>query len=63
MSAISKAVREGFVRLYEEHCPLWSFRAAALAQVMEDHRLELPGPPQPGDFDVRKVLRSKYFFA
>lgn len=63
MSAIGKAVREGFVRLYEEHNPLQNFKEAALAQLQEDRRIGLPEPPEPGKFEVGDVMRSRYFFA
>lgn len=63
MRAVSKAVREGFVKLYEQHDPLRSFHEAALAQVSGEHRIELPEPPEQGAFDIMAVLRTPYFFA
>jgi DNA-directed RNA polymerase, mitochondrial len=63
MAAIGRALREGFVRLYAQHDPLQSFYKAALAQLTENERLDLPEPPEFGEFDVREVLRSPYFFA
>lgn len=63
MPAVSDAVREGFVKLYTEHDPLMSFYESVVAQTREQSQHEVPYPPEPGDFDVREVLSSPYFFS
>ena len=63
MSTIAKAVRDGFVRLYNAHTPMQSFYETARAQISQDHRDDLPEPPKPGEFNINEVLLSQYFFA
>lgn len=60
---VDAAVREGFVELYTEHNPVMSFYNATLAQVRPEARHTVPAPPELGDFDIREVLRSPYFFS
>jgi DNA-directed RNA polymerase len=63
MSAISKAVRDGFVRLYKESDALQAIHNAATAQTHPDHRDRLSAPLQRGDLNIPDVRRSRYFFA
>ncbi len=51
---MSKAVREAFVKMYEEFDPLAHFR--------ESNNLDMP-LPEKGNFDLRQVLTSHYAFA
>lgn len=51
--ALHKHVREAFVQMYTEHDPLQEF----LNGLQQDAEL-----PVKGDFDVRKVLQSEFFF-
>lgn len=48
------AIRETFVRMYEENDPLNWFR---------DHYDRLPAVPKTGSLDIRQVRESGYFFA
>lgn len=63
MPLVDHAVRLGFVKLYTEHRPLMSFYEAILDQVRPDMRRFVPPPPELGDFDVRQVINSTYFFS
>jgi DNA-directed RNA polymerase len=63
MTMISRAVRDGFARLYGDHDPLQVIYAAALAELDEDDRHRLQVPPKPGALDVRAVCEAGYFFS
>jgi DNA-directed RNA polymerase len=63
MSAISKGVREGFVRLYEEHDPLQAIHAAVEASTNTRKRDLVAAPPPRGQLDVQFVHQSTYFFS
>ena len=56
--ALHVHLREAFVALYDNVNPLMEFKVA------QEQRtgIELPEPPKQGDFDVRLVLDSPYFF-
>ena len=47
-----------------EAMPLERFREAVLMALPDDDeaRMRLPELPRPGEFDVRMVLGSEYFF-
>lgn len=62
MRHVDSAIREGFVKLYAVD-PIRSFHKAVLAQIPEECRHLVPKPPETGDFDVREVLKSRYFFS
>lgn len=47
-------IREQFVSMYEQFDPLAMFA---------DRYPEVGPPPEPGDLDIREVLRSDYFFS
>lgn len=51
---LHKLIRETFVEMYEQGCPLSIFRAA--------YGITAP-IPEYGDLDLREVLNSTYFFA
>jgi len=51
---LARAIRECFVRMYEQHAPLSDFRARYHG---------LPTNPLPGSLEIREVLRSPFFFA
>ncbi len=62
MDIIADAVRIGFVKCHEME-PLETFREAVLAVLPnEEARGKLKRLPDRGDFDVRQVLGSGYFF-
>jgi DNA-directed RNA polymerase len=63
MGTIGRAVRAGFVRLYDEHDPLQSIHEVALGRVDEDHRHQLQPPPVPGRLDIHAVMDAEYFFS
>jgi DNA-directed RNA polymerase, mitochondrial len=63
MSSISKAVRDGFVRLYEEHDPLQAIHAAIAASTDIVQRHSLAAPPSQGKLAVQPVRQSSYFFS
>jgi DNA-directed RNA polymerase, mitochondrial len=63
MSAISRAVRHGFVQLYEKHDPLQAIQCAATAQTHSDHRDRLTARPPRRDLDIARVRQSTYFFS
>lgn len=63
LSAISKAVREGFVRLYKEHDPFQAIHAAIAASTDMVHRDAIATPPPRGELDVQPVRHSRYFFS
>jgi DNA-directed RNA polymerase, mitochondrial len=70
MDALTDAVRVGFVRTHEAQptgeqsaMPLERFREAVLMALPDEAaREKLSELPQRGEFDVRQVLASKYFF-
>jgi DNA-directed RNA polymerase len=62
MDIIADAVRVGFVRTHEAK-PLERFQEAVLMALPDDEaRGKLKPLPVRGEFDVRRVLGSKYFF-
>jgi len=56
--ALARSLREEFVAMYENHDVLKEFQGFA-KEVVED----IPDPPERKDFDIRNVLKSKYFFS
>ncbi|WP_174263733.1 DNA-directed RNA polymerase [Hyphomicrobium sp. CS1BSMeth3] len=63
MDVISQCVRSGFVRCHHEGRPLKAFREAVLKALPNaEARAELPKLPPRGEFDVRRVMDSAYFF-
>lgn len=59
MTALSRILREQFVRLYE-HDVVADLAQQFRQQAPED--VELPEPPAKGDLDLQGVLQSRYFF-
>jgi DNA-directed RNA polymerase len=59
MDIIADAVRAGFVKCHEA-VPLERFREAVLLALPAGVDLDLL--PERGEFDVRRVLGSEYFF-
>lgn len=55
---LDRAIREAFVDLYAD----WDALGALREEWMARSGIELPTPPAMGDFDVREVLDSPYFF-
>ena len=61
--------REQFVKLHSqpllarlyEHMALYN-NGAALKRAGMDQMVELSPPPPRGDFDIQRVISSKYFF-
>lgn len=51
---LQKLIRETFVAMYEQGCPLTIFKEA--------YGITAP-IPEYGDLDLREVLNSTYFFA
>jgi DNA-directed RNA polymerase len=56
---LAKVLRQVFVDLYDGTNLLYQFREQLQEQLGE----EVPLPPEQGKFKVKKVLKSKYFFA
>lgn len=56
--ALDFAIREAFVDLYHDWDALGAFKAEQEARF----GVTLPAPPAMGDFDVREVVDSPYFF-
>lgn len=62
MPAIAKAVRMGFVETHGAN-PLASYREAVLKALPDDKaRAKLPPLPKVGNFDLKRVLESRFFF-
>ena len=62
MDIIADAVRVGFVKC-REATPLVRFQEAVLMALPSDEaRGKLKPLPDRGEFNVRRVLRSEYFF-
>ena len=62
MDIIADAVRVGFVKCHEMG-PLETFREAVLAVLPNgESREKLKLLPGRGEFDVRRVMGSRYFF-
>jgi DNA-directed RNA polymerase len=59
MPRFTQIIREQFVSLYENHCPLESLRNRLVEEGVED----LPPVPPRGDMDLSLVLDSEYFFS
>jgi DNA-directed RNA polymerase len=60
---IADAVRVGFVKCHEA-MPLERFREAVVAVLPVDEAREKLKPlPDRGEFDVRRVMESKFFFS
>ena len=55
---LSRNLRQAFVDMYENHCPLNDLFLKA-SRIVDD----LPPPPEKGTLDLSKVLESQYFFA
>ena len=56
--ALALNLREAFVEMYEDHDVLQEFKMYAL-DVLD----EVEPQPEMGDLDLRKVLKSNYFFS
>lgn len=54
---LHSAIREAFIYIYANHCPLTEFRDT---QVNMGH--ELPEVPPKGELDIQQVRHSLYFF-
>ncbi|QOE32149.1 DNA-directed RNA polymerase [Rhizobium phage Paso] len=55
--ALHRIIREAFVFIYENHCPLTEF-----SDTQTELGHELPDVPAKGNLDIRLVLQSKFFF-
>jgi len=60
MNQMSEILRESFVDMYEQHDVLEDLRLHACNILGTE---DVPKPPERGSLDLRKVLKSKYFFA
>jgi len=61
--ALSQALREAFVEMYENNDVLDQFLSDISRGLPEDVAKDLPEPPAKGDFDLSKVLESRFFFS
>jgi DNA-directed RNA polymerase len=61
--ALSYAIRQSFVEMYQEADWLESFREEIAAQLPEEIAALLPPVPAKGDLEITEVLTSLYFFA
>lgn len=60
--ALADKLRREFYLLYAGDV-LKNFYNQIAAHVPEDLRDKIPQPPEQGDFDLREVMKSRYFFA
>lgn len=60
---LARALREVFVELYADRNWLAEFREQVLEQLPKEWHSEVPPAPKLGEFDVREVLNSEFFFA
>ena len=57
---LGKAIRESFVAMYADHCPLTALRDSVTGGIITE---DTPEVPEKGDFDLTEVLGADYFFA
>ncbi len=61
--ALSMALREAFVEMYQEKCWLTAFREEVAAQLPAEYAEQLPDVPAQGTLEITDVVNSLYFFA
>ena len=59
MEKMSELLREAFVEMYQDNDVLGQLRTHT-EKVLQ---CEVPKPPEIGELEIDKVLKSKYFFA
>ena len=60
---LADTIRETFVELYDDTCPLEDFKLSIQPSLTEEQRKKLPTVPEKGDFNIHEVLQSEFFFA
>ena len=60
---LADTIRETFVELYDNDCPLEGFKVSIEPTLSEEQRKKLPTVPEKGDFNIKEVLQSEFFFA
>ena len=60
---LADTIRETFVDMYSQGCPLEDFKQSMLPILNDTQKEKLPQVPQKGDFDINEVLKSEFFFA
>ena len=60
---LADTIRETFVELYDNDCPLEGFKVSIEPTLTEEQRKKLPTVPEKGDFNIKEVLQSEFFFA
>jgi DNA-directed RNA polymerase len=60
---LADTIRETFVEMYSNGCPLEDFKTSMLPILNDSEKTKLPEVPEKGDFDIEEVLKSEFFFA
>ena len=60
---LADTIRETFVELYDDTCPLEDFKLSIQPSLTEEQCKKLPTVPEKGDFNIHEVLQSEFFFA
>ena len=60
---LADTLRETFVEMYSNGCPLDDFKTSMLPILNDTQKEKLPEVPEKGDFDIQEVLKSEFFFA
>ena len=48
--------------MYDNGCPLEAFKTSIQPILTDKERKKLPAVPKKGDFDVKEVIHSEFFF-
>jgi len=57
---LGQTLRQAFVDMYTDHCPLEALRSSVMEEGDED---ETPPVPEKGGFDLNEVMKAEFFFA
>lgn len=60
---LADSIRETFVEMYSNGCPLEDFKETIKPILTDKQRSKLPDVPAKGDFDINEVIHSEFFFA
>jgi DNA-directed RNA polymerase len=65
VETLNRVLREEFVRIYSKDVlqEFYDEQLEALAKSKNGSGIVLPAPPKRGDFDIKEVLNSTYFFS
>ena len=59
---LAETIRSTFVKMYDNGCPLEAFKTSIKPILTDKERKKLPAVPKKGDFDVKEVIHSEFFF-